>query len=244
MRNGFKKQARERVLGVLGALALAATTSCAPGAAAEVGRPHTTSQTGGHRCIGSQGSSRIARSTDADGWESLRGDTDVPWRPGAIGRLHLSESATLDARGQLVRARVIATQPLAPVTAFVLEPYAARVRILRDGSDPIDWPVPADAPWIYRPSSSAEGMLASTPIAAWVLARAAAGNPVVRMLIPERQQSYLVPIDQVAVATEKGTTVVLDADGVDTDADFVTEVRLADRSLTLECAALASDAAR
>ena len=117
-----------------------------------------------------------------------------------------------------------------------------RVRIMRDGLATLDWQVPAMPHGFNRPSS-ADGLLASTPIAAWIAARAVAAGAVVRVLEPERQESYLVPIDQIAVPTEKGTTVVLDDDGIDTDDDFVTQVRLSDRSIRLDCAdAIAFDA--
>jgi hypothetical protein len=210
--------------------------------AAVGGEAHAAPRTHAHRCAGPQGSSRVARLQEVDGSETLRGDTDIPLRPGSTGRLHLTETATIDPRGQLVHARVVVARPRAPEIRFVLEPQAAMVRITRDGAATIDWRVPADAPWLYRSLSSADGLLASTPLAAWIAARAVAAGPVVRVLEPERQESYLVTIDQVAVATEKGTTVVLNDDGIDTDGDFVTQVRLSDRLIRLDCADPAFDA--
>jgi hypothetical protein len=195
-----------------------------------------------HRCTGSRGSSsQITRALAVDGGETLRGETEIPYSSGSADWLHLSESATIDARGWLVSARVVAARPRAPVTTYLMQPLAANVRILREGAAPVDWTVPADAPWIYRAGSSRDGMLASTPVAAWLVARASAAGPVVRVLVPERQQSYLAPVDQVAVATEKGTTVALDVDGLDIDEDFVTEARLTERRLTLVCSATAED---
>ena len=211
---------------------------------AAVGRPAALPRR--HRCTDLRGSSQVIRVRNTNGGETLRGDTDLPLAPGSTGRLHLSESATVDARGLLVAARLVAARPRAPLTTYLLQPLAAKVRILREGTAPVDWPVPADAPWIYRASSSAEGLLASTPIAAWVAARASAtaAGAVVRVLVPERQVSYLAPIDQIAVATEKGTTVVLDADGIDVGEEFVTEARLTERKLTLVCADATTDGGR
>jgi hypothetical protein len=196
-----------------------------------------------HRCTGLGGSSRVTRTRETGGGETLRGDTDVPDQPGSAGRLHLSERATVDARGRLLAARLVAARPRAPVTTYLLQPLAARVRILREGMVPVDWPVPADAPWVYQAGSSKEGLLVSSPVAAWLAARASASaaGVFVRVLVPERRLSYLAPVDQIAVPTEKGTTVVLGADGIDVDGDFVTEARLTDRGLTLVCADVTSD---
>jgi hypothetical protein len=194
--------------------------------------------------MAAQGTSRITRARETDGGETLRGDTDLPVRRGAAGRLHLSEQVTLDARGRLVAARIVAARPREPLVTYLLDPRAGSVRVVREGAAPVIWWVPADAPWIYRARSSGDGVLASTPIAAWLAARAAGTSPVVRVLVPERRQSYLAPLDQVAVATDSGTTVALDSDGVDSDGDFVTEARLSERGVTLTCAEEAAHAAR
>src|SRR5204863_285710 len=49
-----------------------------------------------YQCRGARGSSEITRTRQSDGGETLRGETDVPFSPGSTGRLHLSESATVD----------------------------------------------------------------------------------------------------------------------------------------------------
>jgi hypothetical protein len=186
-------------------------------------------------CVGSGGSSRVTLQRDADGRETVRGVTEVSPGAGAVGRLQLTETATFDAHGRLLGADVVAREPPAPETHFALDPRRGTVRIVRGGAA-VDWHVPVDAPWTYRPASSASGKLASTPVAALVALRAANAGSVVRVLEPEREESYLTPADQVSVPTEKGTTVVLAGDGVDFDDQLVTEVRLLDRSITLRCA--------
>ena len=244
MRDQFNRWISRWILGAVALSAGLGAWSCAGGAPA-LGHAAAAAKARAHayHCSGGDGSSQVWRSTDGDRVETLRSDTDIPLRARSTGRLHLTETATLDQWGQLMSARVTASRPRAPVTAFVLEPRAQTVRLIRDGMATVEWRVPADAPWIYRPLSSADGLLASTPLAAWVAARAAGVAPVVRVLVPERQQSYLVPIDQLAIATSEGKTVVLESDGIDVGDDFVREVRLADRSVTLECVDLASDAA-
>jgi hypothetical protein len=240
----MKDQISKGALVALGLSAGLGALSCVAGASAQGQQaPGERPPAHAYRCTGPSGSSEVTRSRSDDREETLRGDTDLPLHPGLTGRLHLTETATLDQRGQLVSARLTTSRPRAPVSAFILEPRAGRVRILRDGMATVEWRVPADAPWIYRTVSSADGVLASTPLAAWVAVRASRVGPVVRVLVPERLQSYLVPIDQVAIATPAGTTVVLESDGIDVGDDFVNEVRLADRSVTLRCTDLASVAA-
>jgi hypothetical protein len=240
----MRVQISKCALVALGLSAGLAALSCVAGASARGQQaPGQRAPAHAYHCTGPSGSSHVTRSQNEDREETLRGNTDIPLRPGLTGRLHVTETATLDERGQLVSARVTASRPRAPVSAFILEPRAGRVRIVRDGMATVEWRVPADAPWIYQGTPSADGLLASTPVAGWVAARASRMGPVVRVLVPERLHSYLVPVDQVAIATESGTTVVLESDGIDVGADFVSEVRLADRSVTLKCADQASDAA-
>jgi hypothetical protein len=217
--------------------------ACSAPRAAEGGFGHSAPRGRAHRCAGPESSSRITRLAGVDGGETVRGDTEISLRPGSTGRLHLTETATIDGGGQLLNARVVAAGARKTEMRFVLEPSAAMVHIMRDGVATVDWRVPADAPWLYRPGSSADGLLASTPVAGWIAARAVAAGPVVRVLEPELQESYLVPSDQVVIPTEKGSTVVLADDGIDTDGDFVTEVRLSSRSIRLDCVdAMAFDA--
>jgi hypothetical protein len=222
---------------------VSAGVACVPDAAARATAPAVRA-TRVHRCTDARGSSRVSRAREADGGETLRGDTDIPLRRGSSGRLHLSEQVTLDGRGQLVAARIVVAQPRAALTTYLLEPRAGTVRVQHEGAASVTWQVPADAPWIYRAGSSGEGLLASTPVAAWLAARAAGAGQAVRVLVPERGESYLAPLDQVAVATETGSTVVLDSDGVDSDGDFITQARLSERGLTMECAEEQANAAR
>ena len=171
---------------------------------------------------GTGGSSRIERRVSAGGGEDLRGKTTLTRAAEA-----LRETALLAPSGRLLHAEIEL-----PGARFVLDPGTATVRIERVGAAPMSWRVPADAPWVYRAGSGRRGLIAS-PLAGWVAMRAAASATVVRVIEPERRRSYLVPIDQVVVATELGTTVVLGDDAIDADDRFVTEVRLIERDITL-----------
>jgi hypothetical protein len=86
---------------------------------------------------------------------------------------------------------------------------------------------------LYAPSADDDGAFIATPVAAWVALRAASTADVVRVLEPERQRSYLMTVDQVAVPTERGTTLALGSDGVDADAQFISELRLLHGAVTL-----------
>jgi len=182
--------------------------------------------------VGSGGSSRVTRETAADGQETLRGTTELGDAARFSSRTHLSETARIDAQGRLLHAEIVA-KPVAGDVRFVLDARRGTVRIEHHGSAPVEWHVPIDAPWLYAPASSAGGDLAVTPVAAWIALRAASTARVVRVLEPEHRESHLVTIDQVVVATERGTTVALGYDGVDIDQRFVTELRLVPRSVTL-----------
>jgi hypothetical protein len=247
-----------RALRIVGASALAFTMACLPPAdagrdsvdSAEAGgalppaqaaTPGSTTWKARSRsrvsrlCVGAGASSRFTLQRDADGRETVRGDTEIWPGAGGGGRLRLTETAIFDQHGRLLGADVVATEPPAPETRFALDPRHGTVRVVRGGTA-VDWHVPVDAPWSYRPVSSAAGKLVSTPLAALIALRAASANSIVRMLEPESEQSYLATADQVSVPTEIGTTVVLAGDGVDFDDHLVTEVRLLDRRITLRCA--------
>ena len=183
---------------------------------------------------GARASSRVERRVEADGRELLAGRTELE-----DGARRLNETATLDGRGHLVRAELDATTGSGEIH-FALDAAAGTVRVARSGAEPIVWQAPTDAPWVWRTSSSRGGELASTPVAAWVAARATDGVEVVRVVEPERRVSYLVATDQVGVRTERGKTVVLADDGADVDDHFVVEVRLFERAVTLTRIATAS----
>ena len=202
------------LLAAVGALALAA---CAPDAASRAGTSGPRVQA--YLYDGPAGSSRVTQAVGADGLESLHGSTHL------VGRAPLNEVATVDERGRLRRAEISLTREDGASLHYTLDPSHATVRIERGDTGPVDWHVPADAPWMYAPSMGAEAMLSVTPLSAWIALRATRAAEVVRVLEPEQQESHLVLIDQIAVPTERGTTIAL-AHGEDADESFITELRL------------------
>lgn len=221
---------------VVGALALAA---CAPAEPSSGVAAEPTSRVRSYRYDGLAGSSRVTQELAPGGQESLVGRTEVGRSSTPESRTVMNETATLDARGRLHHAEVVVSRPGAPEARYTLDAHRGTVHVERTGSAPSDWRVPVDAPWLYAPASSGPSDLVLTPVAAWVALQASkaasahAGARVVRVVEPERHNSYLMTVDQVAVPTEKGTTVALGYDGVDLDDRFVTELRLFESSVTL-----------
>lgn len=212
---------------LLGALALGACTEAvapAPGGPAPAERR-------AYRFDGVAGASDVTFEKAADGRERLRGSTEVATRPGETGRTVARETASLDERGRLTEAEIVVVEAGAAIR-YTLQPSRGAVRVARPGAPPVDWRVPDDAPWLYAPGPDDEAFI-TTPVAAWIALRAARSADVVRVLEPERQRSYLMTVDQVAVPTELGTTVALGADGVDIDEHFVSELRLRQSTVTL-----------
>jgi hypothetical protein len=208
------------LLAAVGALALAA---CAPDAS----QPATSGpRVQAYLYDGSAGSSRVTQALGADGLESLHGATHL------VGRAPLNEVATVDANGRLRRAEISLTREDGASLRYTLDPSRATVRIEHGDAAPVDWHVPTDAPWMYAPALGGGAMLSVTPVSAWIALRATRAADVVRVLEPEQQASHLVTIDQIAVATERGTTIAL-AHGVDADERFITELRLREDAASL-----------
>ena len=234
---------RISTLGAAGLLAsVLALAGCsrdpAPGA---VGAPALI-PTSSYQFAGRGAFSRVERWIDAEGNQQLRSDTLLSSDPNlpAAESLRLTESARLDPRGWLMEADVCRKGAAAEV-CFRLDAKRGVARMERPGEAPVEWNVPTDAPWVYQASSGDAGTLVSTPLSGWVALRAANGQESVRVLEPARQESRLVPVDQLAVPTEKGTTVVLAGDGIDVGEAFVEQVRLLDRGTTLSLIPPAKD---
>jgi hypothetical protein len=206
---------------VVGTLALAA---CAPDAASRAATPASGVQS--YLYDGPAGSSRVTQALGADGLESLHGSTHL------AGRAPLNEVATVDAAGRLRRAEIAVARQDGASLRYTLEPSRAIVRIEQGDAAPIEWHVPADAPWLYAPAADEGAELSVTPVSAWIALRATRAADVVRVLEPEQQVSHLVMIDQLAVPTERGTTIAL-GHGVDADDRFITELRLREGDASL-----------
>jgi hypothetical protein len=228
---------RRSFAGLLGALALAA---CTPDAAPSVA-PMAPAGLHSYRYDGVAGSSQVTQERADSGRESLRGTTELALQGLGLGgesapRTLTRETVALDAQGRLEHAEIVVSRSGGPEARYTLDASRGAVHVERAGSAPLDWQVPVDAPWLYSPGSAPEreeGDLVVTPVGAWVALRAASAGNVVRVLEPEHQRSYLVMADQVAVPTERGTTVALGYDGVDADGRFITELRLSHGSVTL-----------
>lgn len=221
---------RRRLVAVLLSLAY---TACSREAAPPPLRAPSLVHAQSYQYAGSGSSSRVTRETAADGQETLSGTTELGAGTNSATRTRSIETALIDEGGRLSHAEIVTSRPGTGDVRFVLDAREGTVRIEHHRSAPVEWRVPVDAPWLYVPASGADGELVVTPVAAWIALRAASKARVVRVLEPEHQESNLLTIDQVVVATERGTTVALGYDGVDIDQRFITELRLVQRSVTL-----------
>jgi hypothetical protein len=182
--------------------------------------------------LGERGTSaRVTRSRAADGSETLHGETDLTF--GAHARRCIVEDVSLDARGQLTQADVAVGDSCAgPADASAhLDPAGGVVRVTTPAGV-VERRAPSASPWVYTPEVLPDRAL-TTPIAAWVAARAAALSPTVTLVQLERRQVWRVPSDQVVVATELGSTVVLGDEGADVEGGFVDRIRMPDYAMTL-----------
>jgi hypothetical protein len=203
----FDRRVFTRLLAALALTACASDTAPPSVAAASPARLRS------YQYVGVAGSSEVTQEHGAAGRESLRGTTDLGMRGNAAHTL-ANESATLDPLGRLERAEVVVSRPGMGDARYTLDATLGTVRVERTGSTPLDWHVPVDAPWLYAPASGGAA-------------------DVVRVVEPEHQRSYLTTVDQVAVQTERGTTLAIGDDGVDADDDFITELRLFHGAVTM-----------
>lgn len=173
--------------------------------------------------------SQVDRSVAPDGTETLHAVTEI--RAGGSVATRIVEDVVLDARGRLVHARIARSGLRSAADRVVLDAVAGSVVLVQSGvASSVN--VPTDLPWAYPQVLDASGRAITTPVTAWVAARAAAASPSVRVIAPDAR-SRVVPRDQLAAPTESGTTVILGWDGADVGASFVTRVRLASLGTTL-----------
>jgi hypothetical protein len=174
---------------------------------------------------------RVVRTVGADGSESLHGETALSY---GGERVRIVEDAILDRAGHLVRAEIVVAPACdaPPEEHLILDPARGTVRASGPGG-PVEWPVPADAPWAWSPLARAGGRAVLTPVGAFVAMRAAADAPAVRVVQPESRSSYRAPAEQVAVPTEVGTTITLDAADAEADGSFIRRVDLPDLGIAM-----------
>jgi hypothetical protein len=168
---------------------------------------------------GAGSAAQVFRAVAADGSEALRGVTEIA---GDDGLLRIDEQATLDPAGRLVRAEIVVSHGRGGAVEdhVVLDRARGVARAATPGGT-VTWSVPNDAAWTLEPLARG----AATPISAWITARAASAGGEVRVVQADRRTSYRTPADQLAIAHERGTTVVLgDASG-ESDGAFISDVR-------------------
>lgn len=222
------KTARRVIQSVLLALSLAA---CADSRQAALDETPVETRTFLYT-DGTDTKSRVERRTLASGAEALHGETEIS-SDGAD--LLLVEDARLDARGQLLTAEVTLSKRCggeAP-QRIVYEATQGVVRTI-DARGEKRRHAPADAPWTIAPPRDARGRSLATPVSGWIALRAAASSPTLRVIDAAANTAYAVPSDQLAVATERGTTAVLGSAGVDAGPQFVDDLRLTSMSRSLK----------
>ena len=178
--------------------------------------------------VGGEGSSaRVTLTRSIDGRETLHGETIVAL--GANAERCVVEDVTLDPKGRLARAEIKIASACdgAAEQRISLDASTGDVRSITPYGI-VASRAPTDAPWVYAPPASIV-----TPIAAWVVARAAAGAGAVRYVDPLSAHVPLVPRSQVAVETERGLTVIVGNDGAEVDDAFVRRVQWLDHGVTL-----------
>jgi hypothetical protein len=168
--------------------------------------------------------SRVERTVRVDGSETLLGETQLAGDGGAV----LRERVEIDAAGTLVYADVLldpgadSGSPARPgdgrARRMILDRQRGAALFLGPGSGTLR--VPRDAPWAYAPWP-ASAAPSATPIAAWVMLRAASGSPAVRLVDGGRATSYGVASDQLVVQDEGDVTVVLGDAAIPAGSDFV-----------------------
>jgi hypothetical protein len=230
MENPFDRRTFTRMLGGV-ALFTCSLAACSQDGVAPPGAPGPVEHRA-YRYDGVSGTSQVTHEKAADGRESLRGTTDLAARGSENGHTFARETVSIDAQGRLGHAEIIVGERGATVQ-YTLDPSRGAVHVVRPGAPAIRWTVPNDAPWMYAPSPDDDGAFIATPVAAWVALRAVRNADVVRVLEPEQQRTYLMTVDQVVVPTEHGTTIALGSDGVDADAQFISELRLLHGEVTL-----------
>ncbi|MEP7119759.1 MAG: hypothetical protein ABJE95_02570 [Byssovorax sp.] len=174
---------------------------------------------------------RVERTITTSGEERLHGQTEIQ---SDGGHFLVVEDATLDSRGRLVHAETAIAGRCAEVTEqrIVYDAASGVVRIVDAGGEK-RFSVPVDAPWVLSPARDAEHRPIATAVSGWIAIRAAALAPSLRVIDAASKTAYAVSSDQIAVATERGTTAVLGDAGIDAGPEFVEELRLVDLNRTM-----------
>ncbi len=167
---------------------------------------------------------RVEQRIMASGEERLHGQTEIQ---SDGGHFLVVEDVTLDPRGRLVRAETALSGRCAGAVEQRIVYEVARGTIqITDARGETRWSAPSDAPWVLAPARDAQQRPIATALSGWIAIRAARLSPAVRVIDAGTKTAYAVSSDQIAVATERGTTAVVGEAGIDAGPDFVEELRL------------------
>ena len=169
-------------------------------------------------------SSTVERRVHSDGSESLHGETLVDLSLMAPIVLRAIEDVDLDADGVLKSADIHILNTIGDVESakrIQLDPEAGEVRISRHAGMFV-WEVPNDVPWAYYhfASDAYLGLHTSSPVAAWVNARATEASETLRGIVYDAL--YAEPIPSESLYQE--STLVIGADAANLDDEFVENV--------------------
>lgn len=146
----------------------------------------------------------------------------------------LIETATIDARGWLVRGEAHLAGPNG--YAHVVVDAAHGTVDVTAPSLRTRWSVPTDLPWIWNPllKDGDQNIGLATPLSAVVALRGATAGEAVRALDLRELQSHTVMDDQLVVANDESFTVVLGDDAVEIDHGLPRRIHLAALGSELE----------
>jgi hypothetical protein len=165
--------------------------------------------------------SRVERTVRADGSEVLSGETVL-----RAGEGKVLESAEIDASGRLVYADVSAVDASGATLRRTLLDAARGAVFVQDGHGAAWQRVARDLPWVFAGpgNEDAPGMLAPTPVSAWVAVCATAASADVRVIDPVRRNSQVVPRDQLVATDGDESIVVADGTSIVANGEFVTSL--------------------
>ena len=167
---------------------------------------------------------QVERRIMADGEERLHGRTEIQSEG---GHFLVVEDVTLDPRGRLLHAETALSGRCAgAIEQRIVYDVAKGAVQITDARGEARWAVPGDLPWVLAPARDAQQRPIATALRGWIAIRAAALSPTLRVIDASAKTAYAVSSDQIAVATERGTTAVMGDAGIDAGPEFVEELRL------------------
>ena len=179
--------------------------------------------------LGGFGQSRVVRTRLAGGAEMLHGETLFDGGATFGVQLRVIEDVELAPDGRLARADLQLWHTLGTTEFHRRDVYDATtglIQVTRDGGQ-LEWTAPTDAPWRYYPIPTDVYFwtAASSPVAAWVTARASALGGQNRYVEAETMYSLTFAATADVISTEGGVTTFGNyGDQFIWDGDAITEV--------------------